>query len=159
MLRKREIDREGVDTPMHTMHQTFSYQPTVNRKYSVGPFPSNVLVIITQCGGSDRITFEHLRLKKLWRVFSETASSISQFSTTIAISYFEIYFSEIVKSTLINRVEGNIEICCSEMTKNLLKNLQLPFSLVHLMFPDQYSVIPIFYIPSGNWEIFGSAAY
>ena len=27
-----------------------------------------------------------------------------------------------IKSALINRTEGNIEICCSEMTKNPLKN-------------------------------------
>ena len=34
-----------------------SIGPPINRVYSVGPFPSNVLIIFTQCGGSDRITF------------------------------------------------------------------------------------------------------
>ena len=48
-----------------------------------------------------------------------------------------------IKSTLTNRAEGNIEICCSEITKNSLKNFQLPSAFVHLTFPDQYSVIPI----------------
>ena len=47
-----------------------------------------------------------------------------------------------LKSTL-NRVEKNIEICCFEMTKNPLKNFQLSFTLAHLMFPGQYSVILI----------------
>ena len=50
-----------------------------------------------------------------------------------------------VKGTL-NKVEGNIEICCSKLTKNLLKNFQLSFTLVHLKFSDQYSEIPIFYL-------------
>ena len=37
-------------------------------------------------------------------------------------------------------VEGNTETCCSEMTQNLLKNFQHLFTLVHLMFPYQYSI-------------------
>ena len=48
-----------------------------------------------------------------------------------------------VNSTL-NRAEENVEISCSKMTNNPLDNFQLPFTLSHLTFPDQYSVILIF---------------
>ena len=64
-----------------------------------------------------------------------------------------------VKRTLINSIEGNIEICCSEMTKTPTKNLQIPFALVHLTFSDQYLVISIFKISSVKWEKIGGAAY
>ena len=64
-----------------------------------------------------------------------------------------------VKRTLINSIEGNIEICCSEMTKTPTKNLQIPFALVHLTFSDQYLVISIFKISSVKWEKIGGADY
>ena len=40
----------------------------------------------------------------------------------------------------LKKVEGNIEICCSEMTENPLKNFQHLLTLVHLMFPYQYLI-------------------
>ena len=42
----------------------------------------------------------------------------------------------------LNRVEENIEICCSERIKNSVKNFQLSL-LVHLVIPFQRSVISI----------------
>ena len=44
----------------------------------------------------------------------------------------------------LKNVAGNIEICCSEMTENPLKNFQHLLTLVHLMFPYQYLIILIF---------------
>ena len=44
----------------------------------------------------------------------------------------------------LNRVERNIEICCSEITEIPRKIFKLPFNIVHVMFTDQYSVIPVF---------------
>ena len=58
----------------------------------------------------------------------------------------------------LNRVEENIEFCCSERLKNSVKNFQLSLLLVHLMIPFQHSVISIFNL-FGNLEKFGSAAY
>ena len=59
----------------------------------------------------------------------------------------------------LNRVERNIEICCSEITEIPLKIFKLPFNIVHVMFTDQYSVIPVFKIYLLNREKDESATY
>ena len=50
----------------------------------------------------------------------------------------------------LNRVEENIEICCSERIKNSVKNFQLSL-LVHLMIPF-HTQSSQFSISLGIWE-------
>ena len=57
----------------------------------------------------------------------------------------------------LNKVEENIEICCSESIKNSVKNFQLSLTLVHSMIPFQHSIISIFN-RFKNSEKFRSAA-
>ena len=57
-----------------------------------------------------------------------------------------------VKNTL-NRVEENIEICCSERIKHSVKNFQLSL-LVHLMIPFQHSTLFFSIFPTFENYIF-----
>ena len=83
--------------------------PLINSNWNVGSSFSHVLVIIT-ASVRDQID-STVRLQRLCC----KASLLPPLSFNI-FQKFENYSSEMVKHSLI-MVEGNIEICCSEMTK------------------------------------------
>ena len=58
----------------------------------------------------------------------------------------------------VDKVEGNIEVYCSERIKSSVKSFQLSLLLVHLMIPFQRYLISIFNIFE-DLEKFRSAAY
>ena len=63
-LQQSIVCKMGCSSPkvLGPTRSAMSIVPPINPKYSIGPLPSDIFVIITQCEGSVNQTF---RLKKL----------------------------------------------------------------------------------------------
>ena len=127
-----------------------------NPKYSMGPLPNGVFVSTTQCDGSNRVTFEIKKIVKwfFWNRWSFKPVYVYYYHSTFW--NIRTYSSEMVKNPL-NRVEENIEICCSERIKNSVKNFQVSL-LAQLMIPFS-TVTHLSFQSLENLGKFGSTAY
>ena len=91
---------------------------SINPKYNVGPSRSDVLVVITSCKGSGRLTFEIGKIKVWnWQKYKPFYHHCYQIFWN-----FKLFSSEMVKYPVSIVVE-NIEISYTEMTKNSCKNI------------------------------------